>query len=110
MSGQINVPNHICKYSGCHYGDDGNRKHYYACPDCDKNFSWRSMGCCFEHYLCYQNEVAISRGKEPPWTDVVNMMIADKVMNLDEPENDNDSALMIDDVKQNKKRRYKEGS
>lgn len=81
MNNQINIPNHICKYSGCHYGSDGGRKHYYACPDCDAMSSWRSMGCCFEHYLCYQNEVARSRGVEMPWTEVLDMMVIDGVIN-----------------------------
>lgn len=54
-------PNHICKYSGCTLGDDGGRKHYYACDYCDRTESWRSMACCIEHYELYIREVLEAR-------------------------------------------------
>ena len=56
-------PNHICKYSKCTLGKDGGRKHYYACNYCDAVESWRSMACCKEHYLLYQEEVLSARAK-----------------------------------------------
>lgn len=76
-------PNHICKYSGCKLGSDGGRKHYYACPDCDKKtaaWKWRAVGCTFEHALAYQNEVAIARGNEIPCPELTPMMVQDKVL------------------------------
>ena len=54
-------PNHICKYSGCTLGDDGGRKHYYACDYCDRTETWRSMACCIEHYEQYIKEVLEAR-------------------------------------------------
>ena len=54
-------PNHICKYSGCTLGDDGGRKHYYACDYCDRTETWRSMACCIEHYELYIKEVLEAR-------------------------------------------------
>lgn len=54
-------PNHICKYSGCTLGDDGGRKHYYACDYCDRTETWRSMACCVEHYELYIREVLEAR-------------------------------------------------
>ena len=54
-------PNHICKYSGCTVGDDGGRKHYYACDYCDRTETWRSMACCIEHYELYIKEVLEAR-------------------------------------------------
>lgn len=74
------IPNHICKYSGCKLGNNNKPKEYYACPDCGKHEHWKSMGCTFEHYLAYQNEVAISRGKEIPFPEVIEMMLKDGVL------------------------------
>lgn len=54
-------PNHVCKYSGCTLGEDGGRKHYYACDYCDRTESWRSMACCIEHYELYIREVLEAR-------------------------------------------------
>lgn len=60
----INIkPNHICKYSGCTLGEDGGRKHYYACNYCDRTNSWRSVACCIEHYDLYVKEVLDARSK-----------------------------------------------
>lgn len=56
-------PNHICKYSGCTLGEDGSRKHYYACDYCDRTNSWRSVACCMEHYDLYVKEVLDARSK-----------------------------------------------
>ena len=60
----INIkPNHICKYSGCTLGENGGRKHYYACNYCDRTNSWRSVACCIEHYDLYVKEVLDARSK-----------------------------------------------
>ena len=76
-------PNHICKYRGCKLGENGTKKHYYACPDCDKNtysWKWRAVGCCFEHAMMYQNEVAIARGEKTPFPDMLPQMVLDGVV------------------------------
>ena len=36
---------------------------YYACNYCDAVESWRSLACCKEHYLLYQEEVLAERAK-----------------------------------------------
>lgn len=48
-------PNHICRTCG---------KLYYACPDCDRNSSWKAVACCFECYQKYVDAVIESRKKE----------------------------------------------
>ncbi len=55
--------NHVCKYSGCTLGEDGGRKHYYACDYCDRTNSWRAVACCTEHYELYVREVLDARAK-----------------------------------------------
>lgn len=81
-------PNHVCKYSKCTLGKNGSPKRYYACGDCDKYNSWKSMGCCFEHFMLYGNEVAVSRGKEIPFPEIVdtNLTTSVKVENIKEVE------------------------
>lgn len=81
-----NKSNHVCKYSGCRYGENDTPKHYYACADCDKYNSWKSMGCCFEHFMCYQNEVAMARDKDIPFPELLDVMVADGVISSKEPE------------------------
>lgn len=54
-------PNHICKYSKCTLGKNGDRKHYYACSYCDVTENWKSMACCKEHYNLYIEEVLKAR-------------------------------------------------
>lgn len=56
-------PNTICKYSGCTYGKDGGRKHYYSCVYCAATENWKSMACCKEHYELYIKEVLLEREK-----------------------------------------------
>lgn len=53
--------NTVCKYSGCTYGKDGGRKHYYSCVYCVATENWKSMACCKEHYDLYIKEVLASR-------------------------------------------------
>lgn len=53
--------NTVCKYSGCTYGKDGGRKHYYSCVYCVATENWKSMACCKEHYDLYIKEVLTSR-------------------------------------------------
>lgn len=55
--------NHVCKYSKCNLGEDGGRKHYYACDYCDRTNSWRASACCEEHYELYVKEVLEARSK-----------------------------------------------
>lgn len=59
-----------CRYSKCN-------KEYYACPSCQKLGSYKSCGCCVEHYAKYQNEVAYFRGKEFPYPDLLEEMVAE---------------------------------
>lgn len=73
-------PNHICKYSGCKFGENGSQKEYYTCPDCKKYGSYKEIGCCADHAWMYQNEVAISRGQDVPWKDMIPQMVEDGVL------------------------------
>lgn len=59
-------PNHICRYSGCTLGEDGGRKHYYACNYCDASESYKALACCREHYDLYIKEVLAARESEKP--------------------------------------------
>ena len=95
----INIkPNHICKYSGCTLGEDGGRKHYYACNYCDRTNSWRSVACCIEHYDLYVKEVLDARSKNknvdvlPERTDI-NKKETAKILNTSVEE-------VLDDTKE----------
>lgn len=55
--------NTVCKYSGCTYGKNGERKHYYSCVYCVATENWKSMACCKEHYDLYIKEVLAAREK-----------------------------------------------
>lgn len=57
-------PNTICKYSGCTLGEDGGRKHYYACAYCAASEKWKAMACCREHYDLYIQEILKDREAE----------------------------------------------
>ena len=48
--------NHICKYSKCNLGNNGQPKQYYACDYCDRINSWTSIACCKEHFDLYIEE------------------------------------------------------
>lgn len=76
-------PNHICKYSGCKLGKDGNRKEYFACEPCTKIKWWLELACCFEHGCMYQNEVAIVRNKRVPYPEYIDQMLEDGVITED---------------------------
>lgn len=56
-------PNHICKNPNCTKGEDGKRKHYYACNYCTRTQNWRSVACSWECFIEYQNAVIESRTK-----------------------------------------------
>lgn len=55
--------NHVCKYSKCNLGENGQPKKYYACDYCDRTNSWRSIACCFEHYNLYIDEELEKKSK-----------------------------------------------
>lgn len=63
------VPNHICKACG---------KAYYACPDCDRVNSWKSMACspqCYQKYMQMVLEArtpADMQKDEPPEEEKMN--------------------------------------
>lgn len=42
--------NHICANVKCNKGENGDRKHYYACDYCDRIASWKSLCCSIECY------------------------------------------------------------
>ena len=101
-------PNHVCKYSKCQLGENGQQKHYYACPDCDKYYSYRSMGCCFEHYALYQNEVAIARKNEIPFPEFIekdNNDISNAVEDIVEDVEVTEYKLELDNNSKNKIKR-----
>ena len=49
--------NHICKYSKCNLGDNGQPKQYYACDYCDRINSWKSIACCKERTDMSEDEI-----------------------------------------------------
>lgn len=59
-------PNTICKNRNCNKGEDGGRKHYYACHYCAHSENWRAMACSWECYMEYQAQIIESRRKEEP--------------------------------------------
>lgn len=69
-----------CKYSGCHNGENGDRKEYEACLDCYKIKPWKETGCCVEHAWEYANEVAIARHEKIPFPELIDRMIDDGVL------------------------------
>lgn len=57
-------PNHICKYSKCTLGENGSAKTFYACDYCDRINSWKTIGCCKDHYDLYIQEVLDARAEQ----------------------------------------------
>lgn len=51
-------PNHICRNPNCHKGEDGGRKHYYACDFCDRTNQWRAFTCSIE---CFKEFAQVSK-------------------------------------------------
>ena len=70
----------VCKYSGCHDGKDGKPKGYNVYSSDIRKKPWMEMGCCYEHYKGFQNEIAISRNESLPYPDYVAQMIKDGVI------------------------------
>lgn len=58
------IANHICKYSKCDLGENGEPKKYYACDYCDRINSWRSVACCRKHYDLYIREKLDAKSKQ----------------------------------------------
>lgn len=81
-------PNLICKYSGCHDGENGEPKRYYACATCIERKPWKAYSCCAEHGFMYENEVAIARQEVVPYPEYIDQMITDGVITDD----------MLDDI------------
>jgi len=79
-------PNHICKNIFCTNGEDGGRKHYYACDVCDKRLNWRAVACSIECYDAYQKQVLDARSKNkavdvlPDRTDMTKDEIVNEIM------------------------------
>ena len=57
-------PNTICRNPNCTHGEDGGRKHFYACLSCLRNQRWRAYCCCIECYDEYTKLILDSREKD----------------------------------------------
>lgn len=62
----LKQPNTICKNRDCTKGEDGGRKHYYACRYCAHSENWRAVACSWECYLAYSEQVIEARRKDEP--------------------------------------------
>ncbi len=58
--------NTVCKNKNCHKGEDGGRKHYYACAYCAHEKKWRALACSEECYAEYLRQVHEARAKSEP--------------------------------------------
>lgn len=57
-------PNTICRNPNCTHGEDGGRKHFYACLSCLRSQRWKAYCCCIECYEEYTKIVLESRRKD----------------------------------------------
>lgn len=60
---QVKKPNTICRNPNCTHGEDGGRKHFYACLTCLRKESWRAYCCSIECYDEYTKAILDSRSK-----------------------------------------------
>lgn len=51
-------PNTLCKNPNCHHGEDGTRKHFYACAYCTGTKKWKAYCCSPECWDEYQDIIA----------------------------------------------------
>lgn len=51
-------PNTLCKNPNCHHGEDGGRKHFYACAYCTGTKKWKAYCCSPECWKEYQSIIA----------------------------------------------------
>jgi len=99
-------PNHICKNINCTKGEDGGRKHFYACDYCNKTYSWRSMACCIECYDEYMMQVAQARSQNKPVdlyperTDKTHKEVIDSIENTTIEEAKNKTMEELSDYKE----------
>jgi hypothetical protein len=82
----VSEPNLVCKYSGCHDGENGEAKKYYACGVCIERKPWKETGCCFEHFAMFDNEIRISRKEPILYPDYIEQMIDDGVITEEQAE------------------------
>ncbi len=54
-------PNTLCKNPNCHHGEDGKRKHFYACAYCTGTKKWKAYCCSPECWDEYQAIIAKRR-------------------------------------------------
>ena len=47
-------PNTLCKNPNCHHGENGGRKHFYACAYCTGTKKWKAYCCSPECWNKYQ--------------------------------------------------------
>ena len=82
------LPNMKCKFSGCTNGTDkysielnngikNRQKWIYACRNCVRNEVWKTVACCPEHFVAYQQEVVAARAKGRPILDANKPIMAD---------------------------------
>lgn len=62
----LKKPNTVCKNRDCTKGENGGRKHYYACRYCTHTENWRAMACSWECYMEYQAQLIEARSKNEP--------------------------------------------
>nr|DAJ77307.1 MAG TPA: hypothetical protein [Caudoviricetes sp.] len=76
-------PNTICRNPNCTHGEDGGKKHFYACMTCLRTEQWRAYCCSIDCYEEYTRIVLESRAKAkelPERTDMTKNEI-EQVMN-----------------------------
>ena len=69
----IKKPNTICRNPNCTHGEDGGRKHFYACMTCMRKESWRAYCCsvgCYEEYTRIILDSRAKANKLPERTDM----------------------------------------
>lgn len=99
-------PNHICKNINCTKGEDGSRKHFYACDYCNKTHSWRSMACCIECYDEYILQVKQARSQSktvdlyPERTDKTHSDVVNFIKNTTIEEAKNKTMEELSDYKE----------
>ena len=68
--------NHICKYSKCNLGNNGQPKQYYACDYCDRINSWKSIACCKEHFDLYIEEEKNNKSSKKKATRILSKVLS----------------------------------
>lgn len=88
----VKKPNTLCKNVNCTKGADGGRKHYYSCKYCVRSENWRSMACCWECYMAYNEQVMAARSHG-----IVTDMLAERT-DMEKSEVEDLMKAPVDDV------------